>query len=175
MIIQDPTKVKLQTNVKQDKDPTVQRMSGYAIHGNTPFDVPFISHIEGNIWQGGCQTGLLLPHFFKSLVSLYPWERYKVTQEIPLDNEVYVRMYDSENQGFDQVELLAELVNEFSKQGPVLVHCQAGLNRSSLVAGRALMLQGKTAKEAIELLRLKRSPACLCNKTFEKYLWSCDE
>lgn len=173
MFSQDPTKVKLQTNVKQEKDPTLIRMKGTAIHGNTPFDVPFISQIEGNLWQGGCQTGLELPHFFKYIVSLYPWEAYQVKHE--LQGMVVVRMYDSLEQSTDMVEALAHIVNEFVKEGPTLVHCQAGLNRSSLVAGRALMLQGKTAQEAVELLRTNRSPACLCNKAFEQYLWSCDE
>ena len=67
----DPTKIKLQTNVKKDLDPTIQRMSGIAYHGQTPFDVPFISHIEGNLWQGGCQNGLILPQFFKHINNLF--------------------------------------------------------------------------------------------------------
>jgi hypothetical protein len=56
------------------------------------------------------------------------------------------------------------------KTGPCLVHCQAGLNRSSLVVARVLMLEGATADEAIGLLREKRSPACLCNPAFEEWL-----
>jgi protein-tyrosine phosphatase len=50
------------------------------------------------------------------------------------------------------------------------VHCQAGLNRSSLVVGRALMLGGMTADDAIVLIRRKRSPACLSNPSFERWL-----
>jgi protein tyrosine phosphatase len=171
---QDPTKIKLQTNVKIDRDPTIQRMSGVARHEMTPFDVPFISQITDNIWQGGCDEDNLhlhLPKFFKSLVSLYPWERYKVERG-QLLNEVYVTMYDSLEQSFEQVEVLAALVNQFRLQGPVLVHCQAGLNRSSLIVARSLMLQGMSADEAISKLRTSRSPACLCNPTFEDYLHS---
>jgi protein-tyrosine phosphatase len=97
---EDPTKIELQTNVKQKSDPTIQRMSGVARHGNTPFDVPFISEIAPNLWQGGCESGLILPQFIKHLVSLYPWEAYRVKHE--LDSYVAVKMYDSEEQGYEQ-------------------------------------------------------------------------
>ncbi len=156
------------TGIKIEFDPTKQRMKGIARHGNTPFDVPFISKIGYNLWQGGCETGLMLPKFITHVVSLYPWERYKVQHY--LDSFFEVRMYDSEDQAFEQLEQIARWVNTCRETGPVLVHCQAGLNRSSLVAARALMLSGKTADEAITLLRTQRSPACLCNPAFEEYL-----
>jgi protein-tyrosine phosphatase len=41
---------------------------------------------------------------------------------------------------------------------------------SSLVTARALVLSGLTADEAIALIREKRSPACLCNPSFERWL-----
>jgi len=51
------------------------------------------------------------------------------------------------------------------------VHCQVGLNRSSLVAARALVLSGEADPAgAVALLRARRSPACLCNETFESWL-----
>jgi protein-tyrosine phosphatase len=168
---EDPTKIKLQTNVKKEADPTLIRMSGTAVHGNTPFDVPFISEIAPNLWQGGCQTGLQLPHFFKHIVSVYPWEAYKINHDI--DSAVYVKMYDSLEQGLDDIITLAKWVNLKRKTGPVLVHCQAGLNRSSTVVATALMLEGLSGKEAVELIRKQRSPASLCNPTFEK--WVLDE
>ena len=62
-----------------------------------------------------------------------------------------------------------------SHHRPVLVHCQAGLNRSSLVAARALMFEGRPAVDAIAVVRKRRSPACLCNQAFEEYLLRCDE
>lgn len=167
----DPTKINLQTNAKKERDPTLVRMKGHAIHGNTPFDVPFISHIEGNLWQGGCQQGLDLPEFFMHLFSLYPWERYRVKPS-RLATELYIHMFDSVEQSIDVVDHIAALINEAKKTGPVLVHCQAGLNRSSLLVARSLMLEGKTADEAINLLREKRSDACLCNPAFEAHLRS---
>lgn len=160
----DPTKIPIQF------DPLKQRMVGTAYHGNTPFDVPFISNIEDNLWQGGCQDGLILPDNIDFVLSLYPWEKYTITNGAERKE---VETYDSTIQGFQQVDELAQLIVDKLAEGKtVLVHCQAGLNRSSLVAARALMLQGRTADEAIGLLRSKRSPACLCNASFEKHLRS---
>lgn len=160
----DPTKIAIKF------DPTVKRMVGIARHGNTPFDVPYISEIAPNLWQGGCKTNMVLPQFIEHLVSLYPWEQYTVMHE--LASSLTVKMYDSEDQAFDQVDGIAAWINEARKSGIVLVHCQAGLNRSSLVAARALMLGGVSAKQAIATLRKKRSAACLCNPSFEKHLLS---
>jgi protein-tyrosine phosphatase len=143
-------------------------MKGTAIHGDTPFDVPFISEIAPNLWQGGCQHGLMLPEFIKHLISLYPWEKYKVQHE--LSSALTLKMYDSLDQSFDLIEGLAVWLNKCRKDGPALIHCQAGLNRSSLVSAYALMLEGKSAEKAIETVRAKRSRACLCNKSFEEWL-----
>lgn len=166
----DPTRISLQTNVKKEVDPTIQRMTGVTNHGNIPFDVSFISHIEGNLWQGGIdqRLHLELPKFFKHVVSLYPWESYRIRHDI--DSLLVVKMYDSLDQSIEQVRTIAEWVNVCKKSGPVLVHCQAGLNRSSLVAAISLILDGKTPDEAINLLREKRSPAVLCNPAFEQYV-----
>lgn len=158
----DPTRIDIQF------DPTVQRMRGVATHGLTPFDVPFISHIEGNLYQGGTRQGLVMPTHIEHFVSLYQWESYWIGHE--LKSSTTVKMYDSLEQGFEQVDELAAHVLECMADGPTLVVCQAGLNRSSLVAARALMLGGRTADEAISLLREKRSPACLCNPSFEEWL-----
>lgn len=156
------------TAIPMELDPTQQRMRGYAIHGNTPFDVPYLSELAPNLWQGGCREGLVLPDFIDMVVSLYPWEKYTIENGA---ERVEIAMYDSTEQGFDQVEDIARIVHEARAEGKtVLVHCQAGLNRSSLVAARALMLDGMTADEAITMIRLKRSDACLCNPAFEKWL-----
>lgn len=156
------------TRIQMDTDPVNRRLKGVAVHGNTPFDVPFISQIEGNLWQGGCEGGMILPDFFDHLISLYPWELYTVEHSI--STMLSVRMYDSSNQLFGQVDDIARWVVSRVKEGPTLVHCQAGLNRSSLVAGRALTMMGYTGPQAIKLLRDQRSPACLCNKSFEEWL-----
>ncbi len=158
----DPTRIDIEF------DPLRQHMVGVSAHGLMPFDVPFISEITDNLWLGGCEDGLVLPGFIGHLVSLYPWERYTVNHE--LDSTLEVRMYDSTDQAFDQVDAIASWVNACRQTAPTLVHCQAGLNRSSLVAARALVLGGMTADLAIALIREKRSAACLSNPSFERWL-----
>ena len=167
MTTYDPTRIDI------DFDPTIQRMKGVATHGYTPFDVPYISKIGYNLWQGGCRNGLILPEFIDVVVSLYPWERYTLHENA---TRIEIKMYDSVDQGFDQVDEIARQVNEFRTDGKVvLVHCQAGLNRSSLIAARALYLAGQGRAEGdrisgdwiIKCLRETRSPACLCNPAFE--------
>lgn len=171
----DPTRIDIVT------DPTERRMHGTARHGNTPFDVTFISEVGDNLWQGGCETGLILPTFINHVVSLYPWERYRTHGNV--QSELYVEMYDSEEQGFGQVDALATWVNACRKSGTVLVHCQAGLNRSSLVAARALFLNNdfyarevpKGGELVLNHIREVRSPAVLCNPAFEAEVRSWEE
>lgn len=156
------------TWIKMDADPMTARFRGIATHGNVPFDVPFISEIDENLFQGGCKDGLILPSNILHVVSLYPWESYQVDHEVISALAVY--MYDSTTQGFEQINALAAWVNVCRKDGPTLVHCQAGLNRSSLVVARALMLWGQSADSAIRQIRSARTEACLCNRTFEAWL-----
>lgn len=161
----DPTWIPLHV------DPREQYLIGVTRHGNVPFDVPYVSQIEGNLWQGGCADGLVLPKNIEHVVSLYPWEAYTVTHE--LKSSLTVRMLDSTDQGFAQVTAIAEWVVNCVADGPTLVHCQAGLNRSSLVAATALtLIRGLpfTGQDAIDLIREKRSPACLDNPAFEEWV-----
>src|SRR5207253_2572323 len=128
----DPTRIPIQF------DPRAKRMSGIARHGRTPFDVPFISHIIGNLWQGGCENGLVLPEEIENIVSLYPWEQYVIQHEVR--SALSVVMYDDHAVSHHEVNSVANWTAERMSLGPTLVHCQAGLNRSSLVAARVLML-----------------------------------
>lgn len=167
----DPTRIDLTIeggSVDPHTDPLQQRMDGTAIHGDTPFNVPFISHIIGNLYQGGCTNGLVLPSHIKRVFSLYPWEAYTVTDDVEV---VAVKMYDAADEpDRSSVISLAKQVRQSVYKVPTLVHCQAGLNRSSLIAGAALVIDGYSPEAAVHLLRQKRSPACLCNKTFERFL-----
>jgi hypothetical protein len=152
-----------------DADLTSHHIEGIAREGNTPFSCSLISHVEGNLWQGGCRGGINLRGKFKHIVSLYPWECYNPGAE--LDSFTEVRLYDGPVVP-DEAQLfsLALWINVCVTTGPTLVHCQAGLNRSGLLAGLSLVLRGWTAEAAITQLRAQRSPAVLCNKTFEKWL-----
>lgn len=136
------------------------------------FRVPLYTHVEDNLWQGGCKQGVKLPDDFHYVISLYPWEQYDLG---PNTGRSEIRMYDAGSlPDLAQLHEIAELVNEKKKDGKVLVHCQAGLNRSGLVAGLSLVLVGMTPTDAIALLRSSRCDMVLCNKTFEKYLLEYD-
>lgn len=163
------------TYVDVELDPLTQRMKGIATHGHTPFDVPYISHVVGNIYQGGCSTGLVLPTSIVNVISLYKWERYLLHDGV--NNFYEYTMYDSED-GIPepyQLDGIIEVAEILVDEGPTLIHCQAGLNRSSLVAALLLVRLGYTGRSAIELLRERRSPAVLCNKAFERYVLACDD
>jgi protein-tyrosine phosphatase len=160
----DPTAINVQTDAEH------HLIEGTTYHGNIDFSCPAWSFIDKNLWQGGYVHGLRLSQHFKHLISLYPWEKYKVEKR--LSTELYVTMYDDPEQALDQVDSLARLVNTCRESGPTFVHCQAGLNRSSLVVARSLFLSGDdafdTGDKIVDYLRIARSPACLCNPAFEE-------
>jgi len=138
------------------------------------FSVPLISHIEDNLWMGGCKNGVRLPDDFAYVLSLYPWEQYTLG---PDTQRLEVRLYDSsELPPTEQLFSLADVVNREIKNGKVLVHCQAGLNRSALITALALVTCGfgRPASSAIALLRKKRCPVVLCNEAFESWLLALD-
>src|SRR4051812_39267412 len=79
------------------------RMSGYAraaLEAGKPgyFDVPLISQVKDNLWQGGCIHGLTLPDDFDFVLSLYPWGKYTLG---PNTVRKEVTMYDALDQGFE--------------------------------------------------------------------------
>lgn len=141
--------------------------------GAAHFKVPLFSHIEGNLYVGGCINGVELPHDFKHVLSLYPWGNYILG---PDTARLVVRMYDSSDVP-DPAKLdeLADYVVGALQAGKTLVHCQAGLNRSNLIAALALIKLGRTPNEAIQLLRERRTPLVLCNAAFTGYLRSLEE
>lgn len=153
------------------------RVSGYARAAmesggsaeSAYFDAPLISHVVDGLWQGGCVQDAKLDDDFDLVVSLYPWERFALG---PNTERVEIQAYDShDGMDWDDLEDAANLVENALQEGKkVLVHCQAGLNRSGLVSARALMKAGYSAQEAIDLLRNSRSPMVLCNQTFVNQL-----
>ena len=152
-------------------DPRIRRLDGFAnFGGRYRLRMPFMTQVTDNLWQGGVEPGLILPDNIDYVLSLYPWADYGF--EHMLQERLTVRMHDSVDQGFDQVAELAEWVNVRREQGTVMVHCQAGLNRSSLIIGAALLLAGdvRTGQEAVDLIRARRDRACLINPAFEEYI-----
>lgn len=165
----DPTAYDLGGDVDLT-DPRVRRLDAWSNHGGMRLRMPFMTEVAENLWHGGVEHGLILPDFVAYKLSLYQWEDYSIGHD--LKESKTVEMYDSTDQGFEQVLELAEWVNERRLLGPVFVHCQAGLNRSSLVVAAALVGLGDVAdgSEAIDLIRAKRDPACLCNPAFERWV-----
>jgi len=166
----DPTAFDLKAQGGNPRNPFTLRITGVTMHGDIALDMPFITEVAPNLWQGGVETGLLLPDTFKHVVNVYARKSYDVKHS--LRSNVVVSMNDSIDQTFEQVDLLAQWINLCRDSGRVLVHCRAGLNRSSLAVAKALLLSGEvsTGAEAVELMRAKRSPAVLCNPAFEKWV-----
>jgi hypothetical protein len=156
-----------------DTDLTSQHIEGYARAAieagkDGHFSVPLISQIDETLWTGGCINGVKLPDDFVGVVSLYPWEKYSLGPNTVRHEH---RLYDSSDvPDIEHLLAIARQVNEFRQQGKTLVHCQAGLNRSGLIAALALILEGVTPAEAIALLREKRCAVVLCNEAFEHLL-----
>lgn len=151
-------------------DPLTARIYGETSHGRHHINMPYMTEVVPGLWHGGVTSGLILPEFITNVLSLYKWEEYTINHK--MGRMLTVEMYDSVDQDTSQVEELAVWVNEARKLGPTLAHCQAGLNRSSLVVAKALLLSGEVANgpEAVELIRSKRSAACLCNPAFEQWV-----
>ena len=159
------------------------RMKGYVPHGAArgldPYlDVPLISRVDlsdpsapplaGELWQGGCMQGIRLPDGFDYVLSLYPWEQYDLPEGCVRQE---VKMYDSLDQATDQVEDLSSDCAQLVRDGKtVLIHCQAGLNRSGLLTAATLVKLGFTPANAIARLRAGRSPLVLCNESFENWI-----
>lgn len=138
--------------------------------GYTDFDLPIVSQISGNLWSGAsvAEFSLPMPSFFKSILNLFPSGIYVVPEGTTYREH---KLYDS-HAAVDSKEIfeLADWAISRQEFGPVLVHCQAGINRSSLVMAAALMKENHTPEEAINLLRERRGPEALCNPVFERWV-----
>lgn len=109
------------------------------------------------------------PVQFDAVVTLYAWAR-------PVDWGVAEYRWGFGDGRIGSVDLaeLADVVGwafrRWRAGQRVLLRCQAGLNRSSLVAALVLMRSGMTSSEAIRIIRAGRSPECLFNKSFFEFL-----
>lgn len=170
----DPTYVKITIENADEKSPFKRRLAGRTNHDGILFDEPYITHVTGNLFVGGCENFLVLPEMFDHLVSLYKWEQYTIDHEI--ESRLVVRLFDSAS-GFTGEGIMGVIDWAHSRVelGPTLIQCQAGLNRSNLIAGGVLIKNGLSADEAIDMLREARGPAVLCNPAFESFLRANEE
>ena len=88
---------------------------------------------------------MICPDLFPHVVSLHPWVPYFIAHEIRTVHAWAIP--DADVPDTDLLEAMAKLVNACLADGPTLVHCQTGLNRSALVAGLALTRDGMPAVE----------------------------
>ena len=109
---------------------------------------------------------------FDSVVTCYSWAQ-------PMSWYVHENRYGFADGPIDDAtlakvkELATWLHKEWKSGKRCLSRCQAGANRSGLVMGEVLMIEGYTANDAIDLIRNKRGPYALFNDHFVRYLKSC--
>jgi protein-tyrosine phosphatase len=139
--------------------------------------------LTGGLWLGGhyCQEGAeaCFPRDrFDVIVSLHKasdYWRYESTNGAKL---LEYRMPDSalSPAHHDSIMLLAEEAARHVQSGrQVLVRCRAGINRSALVAGLALVQLGYRPDEAVFMMRRARSPYVLFNDSFAAFLQIVDK
>lgn len=169
-----------------EKQPDCRDCAGTGLMRNVPFAKDPWNQLVRNLWLGGHDysppgddswRGQLAPkiysNMFETVISFYQLPHEE--QSIPAEdvNHWYHRMPDGllTPADLDRVHQMVDIaVDCLDRDKPVLIRCQAGLNRSSLCAGFVLQRIGFTAAQAIDLIRQKRSPYALCNEDFVEYL-----
>ena len=139
---------------------------------------PAPTEILPGLWQGGTSESSLLGqptkpgHYrgrrpFDLIVTLYadaqpaPWGVEEIRYGFP-DAEL-------DQRDLDRVREIAAYAAERWKEGDrVLIRCQAGVNRSGLVAGLILVTNGWEPHQAVRHLRTRRSPKVLSNGYFDE-------
>lgn len=157
--------------------------ASYAPVHDIDWDFPLWSEILPGLWLGGTDdddtiedasnihaSRAITKDDFDTVVTLYAWAN-------PVDwfvQELRYGFYDSGLKGnadYASLDEAAKFAYAAWKSGKrVLIRCQAGINRSSLVMGLVLLRDGYPAVTAIKLMRSKRSNAVLLNEDFVDYL-----
>lgn len=141
-----------------------------------------------NLWLGGCEynantiadgrswTNATVSKNspFKAVVTMYAkWQQYGPGDRDGIHHYLFP-IQDSAltNGAIKEAYMAADMaMNHLAADEPVLIRCQAGLNRSGLVTGLVLIEHlGWPPDEAIALMRHVRSPWVLCNQDFEDFL-----
>jgi len=110
---------------------------------------------------------------FDTVVTLYAWAR-------PADwfvKELRLGILDGPMTDYNLDDLRTLVLSAHSdwKEGKrVLIRCQAGINRSSLIMALVLIREGLSAKKAIDLMRKQRGMAVLANSHFVDWLMQLD-
>lgn len=166
--------------------PTCEECVGRGVVDHVPFAPRPWDQVAVNLWLGGHDTQPNLDDRRKGLwrgecfitpedgfglvVSLH--QRFDNLPPPGVEHHTY-RMADADldPEHHTALDQLADVVAQAVKDGrKTLVRCHAGLNRSALVAGLAMMKLGWSAHDAITQMRQARSPYVLCNESFVAYL-----
>lgn len=109
------------------------------------------------------------------VVSMYLDWRKQARQALPRCDMRFVLFDDTEdglsNDTWERIRLVVdEVTMRWHSKQKILIRCQAGYNRSSLVMALVLMSLGFDAERAISLMRARRGPDVLINPVFEQYV-----
>lgn len=135
-------------------------------------NVPF-SEIQPRLWQGG--SYYYEPSDLKRFSAILTVNGRADPAPTSCNER---RFYMTDGNDLPDMKRLVENVDwvysqwRGTRDAEVLVRCQAGLNRSGLVIALVLYKFGVDINDAINLIRVKRSPYALCNSVFVDYLRS---
>lgn len=144
-------------------------------HCDRPWDQIYEHPSGGTLHLGGhvCQPAggsCVVTDQFDTVVSLYSHDGFGPDPGIAHHTHT---MIDGALDPADHdrvLELADEVVTAVSRGDAVMVRCMAGMNRSGLVAGLALVKIGWDADEAINHMREARSPYVLFNTDFTDFI-----
>jgi hypothetical protein len=124
------------------------------------------------LWEFDSFEGHVKPRF-DFIMNLYPWGKYVVPEGTEM---VEYAAFDGTRVDYQGFQDCADMVvSKLDADKKVLVHCQAGLNRSSFVIALVLMQKYQmSTTEAVNTIRSTRSQMCLCNDAFLQYLRGLD-
>lgn len=143
-----------------------------ALHPAHARPTTIITRLNDNLYFGGVLNGIPLPVKIKHLISAYPAAMYALGH--PMRSMLFVPFPDTEDLSHIPAPGVlvgaAQWINACRYDAPTLVHCEGGLNRSALLVGLALVLNGEDLSVTLHRLRERRSPDVLCNVAFEQWL-----
>lgn len=141
----------------------------------TGFFTTVVYEIDTNLYQSGALIApdsgrVLRKKGIRGVLDLEGSIDFK-TITAPLDWYHYWVIKDSSN--LPNLKVLWEtafIIHQKTLNGmKILIHCQAGINRSSLVTGCVLYLRGYRGVNIVNRIRSRR-PGALTNDTFRRYL-----
>ena len=155
------------------------RIFGSFLMMNDENSFPTYSEIAHRLWQGGTPANEMI---YNSMEFATAGESHPFTDVVTLDSNsnpvgwaISELRYGFEDGPINRAEIprILEVADwafeKWQKGGNVLIRCAAGANRSGLITGIVLMKDGKSASQAIDLIRSKRSFA-LSNSSFVRFL-----